>query len=401
MRVRSAAALLVSIGLITGPGIAQVVAPKPEAECQACAAVDLSQRTRFPDRDRPNEEWVLWCEGCRGAYPQWTLQATFACRLPGEREFHVGRSWHCPPEECSEVLEEGWFCLTWDPQTHKQGEVRTSCQCCLGCGACLLFSIPPETDLDPRSITISHGQKVNVTVGGTDLDGDLVAVSVSDPVHGRLAWRSEPRGDGRGMWVDVTYEPRLCRMGRDSFSFVVCDAHGNTASGQVQINVVNRSPTVSDAIVQRTVVADEPNRMRLPAASDPDPGDQETLQYEVDLLPEARSWAVELPVLTVVPYATCFGYVIPYRVRDRCGAAGGGIAVLWVLHRPVVRAPAGPLSVHCGRSTAFSVEVLDQDFLCEAMRTIVGAGERGTPWPGGGPGGARGTRRTWPGRRSG
>jgi hypothetical protein len=214
---------------------------------------------------------------------------------------------------------------------------------------------------------------VGITVGGTDPDGDIVTVLVLAPAYGKFTWQSELKGDGNGMWVNVTYEPPdRCWTGRDWFEFVVCDAHGNTARRRVQINVVNHPPRVPAAILQRTVVADEPNTIRLPAASDPDPGDQEALQYEVDHLPEARSWEVELPLLTVVPYRTCFPIVIAYRVRDRCGAEGGGIVVLWVLHRPAVHAPASPLRVHCGRSVEFSVQVFDQDFLCEAVRTIVG-----------------------------
>lgn len=59
MRVRSAVALLVSIGLITGPGLAQVVAPKPDTECQACAVLNLSQRTRFPDKEGTRQGLTL------------------------------------------------------------------------------------------------------------------------------------------------------------------------------------------------------------------------------------------------------------------------------------------------------------------------------------------------------
>lgn len=134
---------------------APIVAPTPE-ECQAYTVVNLSQRTRFPSRDSPSEEWVLWCEGCRGVYPNWTLQAVFSCRVPGERDFRTMSNRYCPPDQCGRI-EEIWLCPTWDSRTGRRGEVRTSCQCCLGCTVCALESRLPRFDRH-LPVTISHGQ---------------------------------------------------------------------------------------------------------------------------------------------------------------------------------------------------------------------------------------------------
>lgn len=209
-------------------------------------------------------------------------------------------------------------------------------------------------------------------MGATDPDGDLVAVSILDPLYGKLVGRSAPHGNGYGMWVGVTYEPPdRCWTGKDRLEFVACDAHGNTTRGSVEIRVVNRPLKVHVPVLERTVVADRPNTIHLPAATDPDPGDQEALKYEALHLPEARSWTIDPPWLTLVPYRGCFALVIPYRAYDPCGAADGGTVVLWVLHQPAVHAPEGPLSVYCGRDTKFSVHVVDPDFLCGSVRTIV------------------------------
>ncbi len=182
-----------------------IVAPEPE-ECQTCTAVNLSQRTRFPDKTSPFEEWVLWCEGCRGSYPEWTLQATFLCRPWDQAGFSERFVRKCSDETCMVVEEPDWFCLTRHPTTGKiTGEVRTSCACCLGCRECARESRPPICDR-PRSITISHGQRVTLAVGGTDPDGDIVAVSVMEPRHGRLTSRSAPRG-GAAVASVYLYDP--------------------------------------------------------------------------------------------------------------------------------------------------------------------------------------------------
>lgn len=118
MRAHVFAVLLGVICVLSAAGThaeVPILAPDPE-ECEACTVVNLSQRTRFPERGSPFEEWVLWCEGCRGAYPQWTLQATFECRPWNQVQFLMRSRqtcfWSCPALVDSVPLDAHAVCLT-------------------------------------------------------------------------------------------------------------------------------------------------------------------------------------------------------------------------------------------------------------------------------------------------
>ncbi|MDF7808789.1 Ig-like domain-containing protein [Pontiellaceae bacterium B12219] len=88
----------------------------------------------------------------------------------------------------------------------------------------------------PRSIVVSAGEPLGVTLSGTDVDGENLAYTVvTDPVNGMLS----------GTAPNLTYIPDPGFLGNDSFTFKVNDGLEDSAPAMVSVFV---SENVSNVI---------------------------------------------------------------------------------------------------------------------------------------------------------
>ena len=95
-------------------------------------------------------------------------------------------------------------------------------------------NLPPVANPDSASTTVGTPVTIDVLANDTDAEGDaLTLVSASQPANGSTALT----GNGR-----VLYTPNPGFIGTDTFSYVVRDAAGNSATGQVTVSVVEGPP---------------------------------------------------------------------------------------------------------------------------------------------------------------
>jgi hypothetical protein len=117
---------------------------------------------------------------------------------------------------------------------------------------------PPLTE--DQELTVMENGEVDVTLIGSDPDGDELSFSIVEgPVSGTLA--GEP--------PNLVYRPSAGFSGTDSFSFVANDGTVDSNVSQVNITVlpVNDAPSAEDVEVETN--EDEPVAVTL-TASDPD-----------------------------------------------------------------------------------------------------------------------------------
>ena len=110
------------------------------------------------------------------------------------------------------------------------------------------FTVTPVNDTPAatgRSVSTDEDTPVDVTLAGSDPDGDAITYSVLDaPAHGTLS------GTGK----DLTYTPEAGYAGPDTFTFTVSDGHVTSAPATVTITVtpapvpVCRSPKLDRAV---------------------------------------------------------------------------------------------------------------------------------------------------------
>ncbi|PJJ58400.1 hypothetical protein CLV56_2651 [Mumia flava] len=95
---------------------------------------------------------------------------------------------------------------------------------------------------DDLSVTTAENTAVDITLAGSDADGDDLTYSYTQPLNGEVT------GDG----PNVTYTPAAGFDGQDGFTYTVDDGNGGTATGTVEITVsnVNVAPTAGDVAAE-------------------------------------------------------------------------------------------------------------------------------------------------------
>src|SRR5262249_5654650 len=107
--------------------------------------------------------------------------------------------------------------------------------------ATVTISVTPVNDLpvaDAQFITTAEDTAVNITLTGSDVDGDVLTYSVVDaPVHGTLT----------GTGTNLVYTPAANYNGLDSFTFKINDGtvDGNTATVSITVTPVNDIPVAN------------------------------------------------------------------------------------------------------------------------------------------------------------
>jgi len=105
------------------------------------------------------------------------------------------------------------------------------------------IDVTPVNDVpvaDDQSVTTDEDTAVNITLTGSDVDGDtLTFIVVTQPAHGTLS----------GTAPNLTYTPAANYHGSDSFTFKVNDGTVDSAVATVSITVnsVNDAPVVQSA----------------------------------------------------------------------------------------------------------------------------------------------------------
>jgi len=108
--------------------------------------------------------------------------------------------------------------------------------------ATVTVTVDPVNDApeaDPQTVTTDEDVPVDITLTGSDVDGDSLAFLVtSGPSHGTLGGSDDL----------LTYTPDADYHGSDSFDFVVNDGTEDSAAATVTIDVgsVNDPPVASD-----------------------------------------------------------------------------------------------------------------------------------------------------------
>jgi len=179
---------------------------------------------------------------------------------------------------------------------------------------------PPVAVADAASV--SEGSAVDIGVLDNDTDpesGELEVVAVSAPGQGTATIVSG----------SIRYAPGPGACGDDTFMYTVEDDGGETATGSVQVSIVNAPPVVSsdaaetpegEAIVLDVLANDtDPGGgpLTLCAVSSPLHGTAVIAENAVRYVPDARFEGTDR---------------FSYEACDSCGASAGGSIELTVLH---------------------------------------------------------------------
>ncbi|WP_077024754.1 beta strand repeat-containing protein [Fuerstiella marisgermanici] len=124
---------------------------------------------------------------------------------------------------------------------------------------------------DPQSITTNEETAVNITLTGSDTDGDPITFSIeSGPSNGTLSVSG----------ANLTYTPDLNFAGSDSFEFRVTDDLGGFSTAMVSIHVVNtKDPPTLVSLSDSSVDENTPIGTAVGTLSTEDPDVGDTFTY--------------------------------------------------------------------------------------------------------------------------
>ncbi len=231
---------------------------------------------------------------------------------------------------------------------------------------------------DPQSVSTAEETPLDITLTGSDADGDpLTYLVTSYPSHGSL----------EGTPPAVTYFPAYNYFGADSFTFIVNDGQIDSTPATVSIDVTN----VNDAPVayeQSVSTAQEtPVAITLTAAD----ADGDTLTYTIVNPPAHGSLSGTAPDLTYTPEA---GYVGPdgFEFKANDGTLDSNIAtisltVTEVNHPPVADDQAVSTPEDTSRLILLTGSDPDGDPLLFSITsqplhgTLTNGGSTATYWP--------------------
>ena len=139
-----------------------------------------------------------------------------------------------------------------------------------------------------QSASATEDTAKNITLGGTDADGDTLSYSVvASPAHGTLS----------GTVPNLTYTPALNYNGSDSFTFRANDGTTNSATATVAITVdaANDTPV---ATAQGATTAEDTGKVITLAGTDVD---SDALTYAIVTSPTHGTLSGTAPNLTYLP----------------------------------------------------------------------------------------------------
>ncbi|MGH1365209.1 MAG: putative Ig domain-containing protein [Calditrichia bacterium] len=162
----------------------------------------------------------------------------------------------------------------------------------------------------------------------------------------------------------ISWTPTYEQSGNYTVKLKVTDSFGETDETSVDINIVhvNRSPEVS-TLNNITMVENQEFTLALPAASDPDTEDAETLEYRLTGLPSGAAFDNTSRELSWTPgFSDAGEYPIQYVVSDGNAEVTSdfNLLVTNVNRAPEISLPDDQ-SVREGETLSFSIETSDLD----------------------------------------
>ncbi len=194
----------------------------------------------------------------------------------------------------------------------------------------ILITINPVNDLpvaDEQTIDTGEDTPLNITLTGSDADGDQITFQIVDPpLHGSF--------DGTA--PELSYTPDENYFGEDQFTFQVNDGSGDSALAVVMItvNAINDQPS---AAAQDLLVAEDTN---LPILLSGDDAEGDPLVFTVVDLPLHGQLTGTAPDLIYTPDENYFGEdQFTFMVND--GELDSLTTPILITVTPVADAPFG------------------------------------------------------------
>jgi hypothetical protein len=227
--------------------------------------------------------------------------------------------------------------------------------------ATVSISVLPVNDppvADDQSVTTSEDTAVNVTLTGSDVDGDALDYSVVDaPAHGTLT----------GTGADRVYAPAANYNGPDSFTFKVNDGtvDGNTATVSLTVTAVNDIPVAN---AQSVTTSEDASANITLAGSD---ADGDALNYVVVNAPAHGTLTGTGADRVYTPAANYYGPdSFTFKVND--GTTDGNTATVSITVTSVNDAPvANAQSVTTVEDTAKNITLTASDVENDPLNFIV------------------------------
>ncbi|MGH1429386.1 MAG: Ig-like domain-containing protein [Arenicella sp.] len=182
---------------------------------------------------------------------------------------------------------------------------------------------PPAAD--DQSLQTNQNQPLDITLTGSDVDGDAVTFSVvSQPANGQLS------GDA----PNLIYTPNLDFIGTDSITFIANDGIVDSVEATIQITVltVNAAPVALD----QSFTLDEDTIIDLQLTGTD--GDNDPLSYTLQSQPQNGTLTGTAPNLIYTPNAEFSGTdSFTFLVND--GTVDSAIATITLTVNPMNDAP--------------------------------------------------------------
>ena len=220
--------------------------------------------------------------------------------------------------------------------------------------ATVSITVKPVNDAPvatPQSVQVVEDTPKQITLGGTDVDGDTLSfMVVTQPANGTLT----------GTAPNLTYTPKLDYNGPDTFTFKVNDGKVDSAPATVSITVgaVNDPPTAN---AQQVTTDEDTSKQITLTGSDPD-GD--TLTFMIVTPPTKGTLSGNAPNLLYLPNPNVNGTdSFTFKVND--GKVDSAPATISITINPVNDPPVvvvpGAQMVDEGAQLQFTVTASDVD----------------------------------------
>jgi hypothetical protein len=188
---------------------------------------------------------------------------------------------------------------------------------------------PPTCE--PVAATTAEDTTVDITLLGSDPDGDALTYTVTQPSHGSVSVSGNV----------ATYVPALNYNGPDSFTYTVADPSGTASDAcpvTVEVTPVNDAPVCSDALA----VTDEDVAVNISlVASDVDSAD---LTFSIVSGPANGTASISGNVATYTPAAGYSGSdSFTFKVSD--GLAESGVCTVSITINAVMGGPVAVIDV--------------------------------------------------------
>jgi VCBS repeat-containing protein len=217
--------------------------------------------------------------------------------------------------------------------------------------ATVSLTITPVNDAPvatARTLTANEDTPLQVTLAGTDVDGDPLTFTVStQPTNGTLS----------GTPPALTYTPAPNYIGTDSFTFTASDGQATSAPATVSLNVVD----VNDAPVAQeqrlTLPAGTPSRIYLDGTD----ADGDALTFNIVSHPETGRITGNLPDAFYTPPANFVGTTrFTFSANDGKAISSASVEITVVERSLTVGSAADSIRPAEGQQVRFYANAVDK-----------------------------------------